>query len=63
MDISSEELKKAMIICLEKKDVVTKESQFDYELYNKNDIRIKMVAMEDVTGDKYIAICSRYIPK
>ncbi len=62
VDISSEELEKAIVICLEKKDTVTQGSQFDYELYNKNNILIKMVAMEDVTGDKYVAICSRYTP-
>lgn len=63
VDISSEKLKNAMAICSNKIDTVTQGSQFDYELYSKNDILIKMVAMEDVTGDKYVAICSKYTPK
>lgn len=63
VDISSENLKKAIIICSNQINTVTQESQFDYELYNNNNILIKMVAMEDVNGDKYIAISSKYTPK
>lgn len=62
VNISAEKLQKAMVICTDEIDLITQESQFDYELYNNNDILIKMVAMEDVTGDKYIAIYSKYTP-
>jgi hypothetical protein len=60
VDIAAEELKLAMSVCEEKLETVTQGNQFDYELYNENNVMIKMVAIEDVTTDKYIVICSRY---
>jgi hypothetical protein len=63
VDITSESLKNATSICQEQLASVTQDNQFDYILYEKNKILIKMVAMEDVTGDKYIAICCRYMPE
>lgn len=62
VSISSKTLKDAMMICLKEIDKVSKDEQFDYELYNKNGIVIKMVTMEDVTSQKYIAINAKYVP-
>lgn len=62
ISISSKTLKDAMMICLKEIDKVSKDDQFDYELYNNDGIIIKMVAMEDVTSQKYIAINAKYVP-
>ena len=32
-------------------------------LCEENNITIKVVALNDAIGDKYVAICSRYIPE
>lgn len=63
IDISAEKLKDAVLVCEEKLPTVTQGNQFDHILYEKDKIVIKMVAMEDVTSEKYIAICSRYRPE
>ena len=63
IDIYAEELKNAVIVCEKELPNVTYGNQYDHILYEKNDILIKMVTMEDITRDKYIAICARYTPQ
>jgi hypothetical protein len=62
VEISSEELQSAVSECAEHLGTVTQGEPYEVCLYNDGGVSVDVVGMEDITGEKYIAINSKYIP-
>lgn len=58
--ISPDALQTGVDDCYAQFETVTQDAQYNHELYNQNGILIKVVAMVDTDGTRYIAIKSIY---
>ena len=61
--ISANDIKENVLIAEKELSTVEQRNQIDHIIYQENNITIKVVALNDAIGDKYVAICSRYIPE
>lgn len=61
--ISASDIKETVLIAEKELPTVEQGNQIDHIIYQENNIIIKVVALNDDIGDKYVAICSRYIPE